>query len=697
MQQIFSSLPNNPLFIFAVCLLVILTLPPVFEKLRLPGLVGLLAAGVILGKDGLHLIDSDSSSIKLFSDIGKIYLMFVAGLEIDLAEFRKTKYRSLGFGIATFTLPLFIGATVSRTFGFGWTSSILIGSLLASHTLLSYPIVQRLGVVKNEAVTVTIGATIFTDIAALLLLGICVSIHNGGFSWVNLSLQLLALALYTTLVLIVLDRVGREYFHRTGNDESNQFLFVLLALFVASVGAQLINIDKIVGAFLAGLAVNDVLGEGPVKEKVEFVGGTLFIPFFFVGMGVLLDIPAFAKTVQTQLPLVVGIVGGLMVAKLMAATLATLLYRYSWQEGLTMWSLSLPQVAATLAAALAAYQTYNAVGEPLIDETVFNSIIVLMLVTAILGPLLTAKFARKLKVRKKDIAAESSLKTLEDSPLKLERSSNKAPFTVIVPIYNPYTQRYLIEMAALLARHKLGRIVPLSIAIAKVNMDDPQLNDRIRQSQGLLYQSEEIARHFDVVVEPAMRIDDDVALAINRTAREKEANLVVMGWSRMTGLRVMLLGNVINSVFSASHCPIAVMRLLEEPSNLRRVLVPLKNISSKAIQTIRFAQLFAKANKASITLLHVCSPDRPSEKIASFKQELTQVMLQSQFDIKWKIKIIAHEDVAKVIVRVSQIFDLVILRSVRRRTAGGLAVSDVTTKALEKLTCSLVLFGEPHS
>ena len=491
-----------------------------------------------------------------------------------------------------------IGAAVSRTFGFGLTSSILIGSLLASHTLLSYPIVQRLGVVKNQAVTVTIGATIFTDIAALLLLGICVSIHSGGFSWGNLLLQLLALALYTITVLIVLDRIGKEYFHRTGNDESNQFLFVLLALFLASVGAQLINIDKIVGAFLAGLAVNDVLGEGPVKEKVEFVGGTLFIPFFFVGMGVLLDIPTFANTIQTQLPLVIGIVGGLMVAKLMAATLAKLLYRYSWQEGLTMWSLSLPQVAATLAAALAAYQTYNAMGEPLIDETVFNSVIVLMLVTAILGPLLTAKFAPKLKAVKIDIAEESSLTTLKEWLPQLENSPNPSPFTVIVPIYNPYTQRYLIEMAALLARNESGRIVPLSIAIAKVNMDDPQLNDRIGQSQHLLSQSASIAQRFGVKVEPSMRIDDEVALAINRTAREKEANLVVMGWSRMTGLRARLLGNVINNVFSASHCPIAVMRLLEEPSDLHRVLVPVKNISSKAIQTIRFAQLFAKGKQS---------------------------------------------------------------------------------------------------
>ncbi|RMF23963.1 MAG: cation:proton antiporter, partial [Cyanobacteria bacterium J083] len=155
METLLSSLPNSPVVSFTVLLLVILTVPPIFEKLRLPGLVGLLVAGVILGSDGLGLLDAQSETMKLLSDVGKIYLMFVAGLEIDLAEFRKTKNKSLSFGLATFVLPLIGGVLVGRMFGFGWNSSILIGSLLASHTLLGYPIVNRLGVVNNPAVTVT--------------------------------------------------------------------------------------------------------------------------------------------------------------------------------------------------------------------------------------------------------------------------------------------------------------------------------------------------------------------------------------------------------------------------------------------------------------------------------------------------------------------------------------------------------------
>ncbi len=174
-----NSLTDSPIVAFTILLTVIFTVPPIFERLRLPGLVGLLVAGVVLGQNGLKLLDSESETINLLSDIGKIYLMFVAGLEIDLEQFRKTKNRSIGFGILTFLVPLIAGIAVGRLFNFSWNTSVLIGSLLASHTLLAYPIVSRLGVVTNEAVTVTIGATIFTDTGALLVLAICVGIHGG--------------------------------------------------------------------------------------------------------------------------------------------------------------------------------------------------------------------------------------------------------------------------------------------------------------------------------------------------------------------------------------------------------------------------------------------------------------------------------------------------------------------------------------
>ncbi|MEA5497692.1 cation:proton antiporter [Limnoraphis robusta Tam1] len=702
MDNFLQAIPNSPVVTFTILILVCLTIPPIFERLKLPGLVGLLVAGVVLGKNGFQLLDSDSETMKLFADIGKIYLMFVAGLEIDLEEFRRTKNRSLCFGIATFAIPLTTGTSIGLMFGFGLNASILIGSLLASHTLLGYPIVNRLGVVRNEAVTVSIGATIITDVSALLVLAICISIHGGEFSALSLIIQLIALALYSAIVLLGLDWAGKEYFRRTGDEQGNQFLFVLLAVFLASVGAQVINIDKIVGAFLTGLAVNDVLGHSPVEEKVEFLGSTLFIPFFFIDMGLLIDIPAFVTSLTTGLGLTLAIVLGLIGSKFLAAFSAKLLYKYNWNETLTMWSLSLPQVAATLAAALVG------VNAGLLSQELFNSVIVLMLVTSILGPILTARNARNLTIPKENLQPKSEDWVLGIEPVEpyspprtgsqLTGCKLKNKFTVLVPVYNPLSQRYLIEMSALFARHESGIVVPLSITQAHAHMDAPQLNLALEQSDRLLERCVEVAQEFQVEAKPKVRIDDDVAEGISRAAREQNANLIVMGWSASTAsLRARLFGSLVDNVFWSSHCPVAMVKLLDEPVNIRSILVPVKNITPQAIRTVRFAQLFADANQGRIVLLHICDRRTSPEQITQFESEMAEVLAQGGPQVQARIKTVAYDDVAKVIIRAAKSFDLVVLRSMRRRTAGGLAVSDVTTEAIKKLNCSIVLFGEPHS
>ena len=704
-QQITQSFQTNPLFTFTLLLLVVLTLPPIFERIKLPGLVGLLFAGVILGSNGLGLLDAKSETMKLLSDIGKIYLMFVAGLEIDLAEFRKTKERSLGFGIATFLVPLLMGMAIARFFDLGWNASILIGSLLASHTLLAYPIIKRLGVVANEAVTVTIGATIFTDIAALLVLAICISIHGGEFSIASLIIQLLILGIYAGLVLIGFNKAGKEYFRRTGDEESNQFLFILLAVFIASVGAQLIDVDKIVGAFLAGLAVNDVVGKSPVEEKIEFVGSTLFIPFFFVGMGLLLDIPGFINTITTQLPLTLGIVGGLLASKFIAAAIAKLLYGYSWNQTITMWSLSLPQVAATLAAALAG------VNAGLIDKSIFNVVIVLMLVTAIAGPIITTQFGRKLSVDltldrsgEKEYSLNNSSKTedsaffandniqlsaVEQTPLRNSR------FKVIVPVANPQTERNLIEMGALLARHESGKVIPLSIAKAHAHMDDPALKQAIKQSRKLLKNAVAVTQEFGAKGKSLIRIDDDVVHGITRAAREENANLIIMGWSQRD-LRSRIFGTVVDGIFWSAHCPVAVMRLQKEPVEIHQLLVPIKTLDSRAKLTIEFARLFAETNCAAVTLLHVSERKTPQTEVETIENRLREYLTKINAKVDIAVRIIYSDNISETILTQATDRDLVILRSLRLRTAGGLAVSSISDRLIRQLKTSFILFGEPH-
>lgn len=686
---------GSPIVTFTVLIAAILIIPPIFERLRLPGLVGLLLTGVVLGQSGLGVLNPESETVKLLSDIGKVYLMFVAGLEIDLAQFRKTKNRSIGFGLMTFLIPLIAGIGVGRSFNFSWNASALIGSLLASHTLLAYPIVSRLGVVTNESVTVTIGATIFTDTGALLVLAICVGIHQGEFTPISLVALLLGLAIYSVTVLFGFDWAGKAFFRRSGDEEGKQFLFILLALFVASVGAQVIGIEKIVGAFLAGLAVNDVLGRSPTKDKVEFIGIVLFIPCFFVDMGLLINIPAFLKTLSS-IGLTLAIVLGLIGSKFIAAGLAKLLYRYNWNELLTMWSLSLPQVAATLAATLVAYQTLNPAGERLINEDVLNSVIVLMMVTAILGPLITARVASFLPLPQTDFESDRLSVWWESQTCNLAERSQQ-PFTILVPFYNPKTQRHLIELAALLAHHESGQIVPLAIAKAHVHMDAPQLEKALDRNHHLLEQASIIGEELGVVVLPKMRIDDDVASGISRASREQNASLVVMGWSRTSGIRARLFGNVIDSVFWSSHCPVAVTRLLSSPTTIQRILVPVASLNRRVLRAVQFAQILAKANQAHIILLHVCSHRVSAAQIEQFQIHWSEAISQVSEPVNIEIRTVVDDNAARVIVTEAKLFDLVVLHAVRQRTTVGLGISDITTEVVNELTVSMVLLGEPYS
>src|SRR5262249_47796631 len=262
------------------------------------------------------------------------------------------------FGLATFAMPLASGVLAGLGFGYGWLAALLIGSLLASHTLLGYPIVQRLGLARDEAVTVTVGATIFTDVASLLILAVCIPIHVAGFSPKAFLLQLAQLAVYVPLVLFGLGALTRWLMPRVGSKEGH-FLVILLVVILAAIGAEAIHLEGIIGAFLAGLALNEAAGQSRAKHELEFLGNTLFIPMFFITVGFLIDLRVFAATLASHAGLVAAIVGGLVVSKLLAALLARRAFGYSRNQGLVMWSLSLPQVAATLAAALVAFEAKN--------------------------------------------------------------------------------------------------------------------------------------------------------------------------------------------------------------------------------------------------------------------------------------------------------------------------------------------------
>ncbi|MGH8624742.1 MAG: cation:proton antiporter [Gammaproteobacteria bacterium] len=388
------DLPN--LTKFALTMAFFLRLPRLAERLRLPGIVGFLLAGVLLGPQVLGILKPGSHIVQWFSDIGKLLLMFFAGFEVDLQRFREMRRRSLGFGAVTFLLPFLAGFAVVRSFDYGLNASVLVGSLLASHTLLGFPIVKRLGLSSREAVLVTIGATVMTDILAMLILAVCLRIHQAGFSTQGLIIQVGELAVYVPIVLGGLSWVARRLLESHGNTHEGRVTVLFLLIAVAAQLAEAIHLEGIIGAFLAGVAVKRAVRGVEVEENLDVMSQTFFIPAFFLTTGFLIDFRMFGQTVVAYPLLVVGIVGGLLLSKYLAASLAGRAFGYDTTERRLMWSLTTPQVAATLAAAVVAFKTLNPAGQRLIDEPVINTILVLVIVTAVGGTVLTGRYAERL-------------------------------------------------------------------------------------------------------------------------------------------------------------------------------------------------------------------------------------------------------------------------------------------------------------
>ncbi|MBD2437549.1 cation:proton antiporter [Nostoc sp. FACHB-110] len=668
---------------FAVLLLVILVVPVLFERLRLPGLVGLVFAGLVLGPSGWNLFQTQLPVIHLLSEIGLVYLMFIAGLEQDIKQFHQQKKRSLGFASLTFLIPCILAVFLGRIFNFGWNTSILMGCLFSSYTLLAYPILSRLGVTNNQAISATISANILTDISTLVVLAVCVSSLPLGFNLPNLLTLLGRIVIYAAIIVLGFEWAGQEFLRRSPENEGKQLLLVLLAIFVALLIAHYLKIEKIFGAFLAGLLINQIVDDSPIKEKLVFIGTFLFIPIFFIDIGLLVDLSAWVRS-STNVELVVLFVTGVIASKFIAALLTKLVYRYNWQEMLTVWSLSIPQVTTTLAATFIGYRT------GLLSTEVMHSVVVLMLITSPLSLLLTNRFAVSL--------SPTFLSETVTSSLIVQKTAEKPKnFTIVVSIYNPYTQQNLIELAALLARQSQGKIIPLNIAHVAAQMDAAQLDVSLQQSERLLAKATVQSQNLGIQATPLLRIDDDFALGISRAAREQKANLIVMGWGQRHSFRARLLGNVIDSVLWAAHCPVAVTRLVESPHKIQRILVPIENLTSLSFKSVQFAQMLADANQAQVTVLHVCDRRTSYSKIDARRSQLLSLVAHLGLQNTPEIQIIAHENITQAILQAARLYDLVVLPFIRNRNIpGSLAISDVGTQLSRQLTCSIVMLGEPQ-
>jgi len=386
-----AALPD--LVKFALAMAIIVGIPALSRRLRIPGVVGLLLTGVLIGPHGAGLFAEHHPVVDFLAELGQLLLMFCAGLEINLTLFRQAQRRSMIFGLLTTSLPLLLGTIVGLWAGYQFVPAVVIGSLLASHTLLAASTILRLGATRLEPIIITMGATVMSDTSSLIVFAICASTYHSGFSVSTLASQLIEIAIFVPLILLGLSRLGAYALKKVEPDENSYFVVMMGIMGVAAVLAQSINLPGIVGAFLAGLAVNAAAHEKPAKEKLEFFGNSLFIPIFFVATGFLIDPVVFFRSIAQHFPLTAGIILALLLGKWVAAEIAVRAFKYSHAARMTMWSLTLPQVAATLAAALVAYDTVNPAGQRLVDRALLNAVLVMMLITSILGPILTERFA----------------------------------------------------------------------------------------------------------------------------------------------------------------------------------------------------------------------------------------------------------------------------------------------------------------
>lgn len=401
-MEFFAHLPT--LTAFALTLMLTLVFPSLMERLRLPGPVGYILAGIILGPQVLSVLNPDGKIVGFFSDIGKLLLMFFAGFEVDIEQFNRARRKAATFGVLTFSAPFLLGAAIGWLMGYSVNSCAVIGAILASHTLLGLPIMKAAGLVHRESVVVSVGATVFTDLLSIFVLAVCLPIHVSGFDPRTVLLELLWLALYVPAVLFGLSWLGHQMLVRFGSSKANRALVMLVVMAVAAQGAELIGLEGIIGAFLSGVALKKAFGKIPADDSLEVMSQTLFIPIFFVAAGFLVDFRVFFATLRDQPLLVLGILAALFGGKWLAAEAAGRLFGYSTADRQAMYGLTIPQVAATLAVALVAYSTLNAAGRRLIDEPVLNATVVLVISSSVIGLMLTQRAAKRLQGQEPEAA-----------------------------------------------------------------------------------------------------------------------------------------------------------------------------------------------------------------------------------------------------------------------------------------------------
>ncbi len=538
---------TNPVLILSLVLLIILFAPLIFRRFRIPGIIGLILAGVIIGPNTLHLIDK-STSFDLFSNTGLLYIMFLAGLEMDMEEFKHNRSKSIVFGALTFFIPITIGFFVCvYVLQYNFWAALLLASMFSTHTLLSYPIVSNMGIVKNRAVQITFGGTIITDSAVLILLGVITNLSQGNFSgtyWVTLVLWIAVLVIGT---LYLLPKLSKWFFRHLEGQGSSQYLFVLSMMFLAAFVADLAGVKAIVGAFLAGLAFNRIIPQSSVlMNRLIFIGNTLFIPFFLLSAGMLVDLRLFFA--GTQELVFAGILSGVaLLTKYFAAQITGFIYKYTKYERRIIYGLSASHAAATLAVIKVGFD----IG--LLDQHAVNGTIILILITCLVSSFVTERAARQIAI------------TDKDSDIKLKKKVER----ILIPIANPENLQRLMEFSLLIKDEKSTEpIYPLTVV-----EDADDANEKINSIKKAIDAITEQIVSSDTKIEILKKVDLNIVDGIVRTAKAYGASHIVISNRATNTSSNFLFGTVYNNLLAKTQQAVFLAKIIQPLNSFKRVFV----------------------------------------------------------------------------------------------------------------------------
>ena len=544
---------TDPTWIFFLVLIIILFAPMILGRLRIPHIIGMILAGVAVGKYGFNILERDSS-FELFGKVGLYYIMFLAGLEMDMDDFKKNRTKGLVFGMFTFLIPMGLGIWSSMSMlNYGFLTSVLLASMYASHTLIAYPIISRYGLSRQRTVSITIGGTAVTVVLALMVLAVIGGMYKGedvgGLFWVLLVAKVVLLF---GLIIFLMPRISRWFF-RTYEDAVMQFIFVLAMVFLGGGLMELVGMEGILGAFLAGLVLNRFVPHvSPLMNRLEFVGNALFIPYFLIGVGMIIDVRClFTEGEALKVAVVMTVVATF--SKWLAAWITQKIYGMKKVEGSLIFGLSNAQAAATLAAVLIGHGIIMENGERLLNDDVLNGTVVMILFTCIISSVVTERAARKM-------VTQENL---------MEGSEGKEQERILIPVANPETIEGLVGMALMMRHPKQKESL---VALSVINDNNTSETKELIGKRNL-ERTAMIAAAADASVKTVLRYDLNIAQGIIHTQKEYAVTDIVIGLHRKTNLMDSFFGTMTENLLKGTNRQIMIAKLLMPVNTLRRIVV----------------------------------------------------------------------------------------------------------------------------